>query len=259
MDLNLHIKRGILLSGRTSLDQLAELKIAQKNKLPVSVWLLDDGPDVSTPVQVIPLPEPYTDIVLSSRPNDDLDENELLFFLSDFTEVGTGASLHYEGTLNTNTAGVTALFTPGTPLQARTKYGCLLDIDFLVNGDPDDGRETVLKQRDYQQYRAIWQGTEGVPTDGNPTYPLPSVILKTSDLATAEIEVGDAFVDFDITAAALEAVPDTLLSLGVTKPSAGAANIGILSLLAVDAQTLRAYLTAAPTETGYVATVLFKE
>lgn len=254
MDLNLHINRGILLASRDSLNPLAELKIAQKNKLPVSIWLLEEGSDVTTPVQVTSLPAPYTDIVISARPNDDLDNADPLFFLSDFTEVGTGDDVHYEGTLNTNTAGITALFS-----AASTKrYGCLLDIDFLVNGDPEDGRETVLKQRDYFQYRALWQGTEGVPPSGSPIYPLPATLFTESDLATAALTVGLASVDFDITAAGLDDPAGTVLALGVKKPNAGADNIGILSVLAVDAQTLRAYLTAAPAESGYTATLLFK-
>lgn len=256
MDLFLHHKRGILLLGSKSLDPLAELKIAQKNKIPVNLWILEDGPDVATPVQIVSLPDPYNHIVLSARQNDDLDE-ELLFFLSDFTEVGSGETLHYEGTLNTNTAGVTALFA-GETLQARTRHGALLDIDFLVSEDPEDGRETVLKQRDFFQYRVMWQGTEGVPVDGDPQYPLPAAIFNTSDLATAGLTIGQDTVDFDITAAGLADPASVVLSLGVTKPNAGADNIGILSVLAVDAQTLRAYLTAAPSESGYTATLLFK-
>lgn len=258
MDLNLHIQRGILLADRRSLNPLPDLKITQKNGFPVDLYLLADGPDISTPVTVIPLPSPYTVIVLSARPNDDLDEATLLFFLDNLTVTGSGQTLHYTGTLNSATAATAALFAAGTPLQARKTYGALLDIDLLVTADPNDGRQTVLQQRDFTLCRAIWQGSEGIDPDSDPQYPLPSAIFNTSDLATAALTIGQATVDFNITAAGLSAPAATLLSLGVKKPNASADNIGIVSVLAVNATTLRAYLTAAPSETGYTATLLFK-
>lgn len=254
MDLNLHVTRGILLDTRTSLNPLTELKITQKNEFPISIWCLKDGPDQSQPVVVIPLPDPYTIIVISARPNDKLDEAELLFYLTDFTQVGENDELHYEGILHTNTAGVAALFTDA----AKTRYPALLDIDFLITSDPEDGRETVLKQREFNLYRAMWQGTEGVPPSGNPSFPLAGSILSTADFATAEVEEDSDTVDFDISALSLDEAPELVLSMGVQKPTNDSDNITIVSTRAIDPNTLRAWLSAAPSEPGYKATVLFR-
>lgn len=254
MDLNLHIQRGLLLADRNSVNPLAELKITQKNGFPVNIYCCEDGPDAATPINVIALPSPYTVIVLSARQNDDLNEPALLFFLSDFTEVGSDSGRHYTGTLNTATAATDALFTA----EATKQRGALLDIDLMVTADPNDGRQTIIQQRDFLLMRAMWQGSEGVDPDSDPQYPLPAAIFNTSDIVTAAGTMAQDHIDFDITAAALAAIPGTILSLGVKKPNAGADNIGILSVLGIDAQTLRAYLTAAPSETGYTATLLYK-
>lgn len=254
MDLFIHVPTGNLLASRKSNNQLAEAKVTQKNGFAVNVWFLDDGPDTSNPIVVIPIPEPYTRIVISGRPNDDIDNESLLFFLDDFTEAGTEQTLHYTGTLNTATADIAALFTS----PAKTRAPALLDVDLLVTADPADGRQTIVKQRDLWIYRALWQGTEGVDPAAVPSYPLPGDILSTADLSHAEVEIGSSTVDFDITALGLEAAPAMCVPLGIQKPNAAADNIGILAAYPVSATTLRAYLTAAPSEAGYKATVLFR-
>lgn len=254
MDLYIHVPTGTLLASRTSNNQLAEAKVTQKNEFPVNVWFLDDGPDAATPIVVIPIPEPYTRIVLSGRPNDDLDNELLLFFLADFTAAGSEQTLHYTGTLNTATADILALFSA----PSKTRAAALLDVDLLITADPEDGRKTIVKQRDIWIYRALWQGTEGVDPDSVPSYPLPGDILSTADLVTEEVDIGSATVDFDITALGLEAAPAMCIPFGIQKPNDAADNIGILAAFPVNATTLRAYLTAAPSESGYKATILFR-
>jgi hypothetical protein len=254
MDLNIHVPTGTLLATRKSNNQLTEAKVTQKNGFGVNVWFLDDGPDSSNPIVVVPIPEPYTRIVLSARPNDDLDNANLLFFLDDFTEEGADGTLHYTGTLNSATPDIAALF--GTP--SKTRAPALLDVDLLITADPADGRQTIVKQRDIWIYRALWKGTEGVDPTVVPAFPLPGDILSTADLATAGVTVGQATVDFDITALGLGAAPTMCIPFGIQKPNAAADNIGILAAFPVSATTLRAYLTAAPTEAGYKATVLFR-
>ena len=254
MDINIHVPTGTLLADRQSKTPLTELKVTQRNEFDINVWFLDDGPDVSEPVEVIPIPAPYTRIVLSSRPNDDLDNANLLFFLDTFTTVGSGATLHYNGTLNSATADIAALFNVNT----RARYGALLDIDLLITADPEDGRSTLVKQRDLWIYRALWQGTEGVDPDAVPSFPLPGDILSTADLATANITSGQDTVDFDISALGLSAAPTLCIPLGVQKPSHAADNIGLLSAFPVNATTLRGYLSGSPTISGYKATVLFR-
>lgn len=254
MDLNIHVPTGTLLADRKSKTQLAEAKISQKNGFVVNVWFLKDGADVSTPVEVIPIPDPYTRIVISSRPNDDLDNALLLFFLDDLTEVGSADELHYEGVLNSATADIAALFTTAS----KTRAPALLDVDLLITADPEDGRMTVVKQRDIWIYRALWQGNEGVDPASVPSYPLPGDIFSTADIATAFVAIGSATVDFDLTALGLGAAPTTCIPIGVQKPNDAADNIGLLAAYPVSATTLRAYLTAAPTEANYKATVLFR-
>jgi len=208
MDLFIHVPTGTLLSSRKSSNLLPEAKVTQKNGFPVNVWFLDDGPDAATPIVVVPIPEPYTRIVISGRPNDDLDNALLLFFLDDFAEEGEGDTIHYTGTLNTNTADIAALF----PTQAKTRAPALMDVDLLVTADPQDGRHTIVKQRDIWIYRALWQGTEGVDPDAVPSYPLPAEIERVSRKGVAN---GYADLDADGKVPATNLPPLTLTMSGV--------------------------------------------
>lgn len=251
MDLNIHVPTGTLLADRKSLSQLAEAKVTQKNDFPVNVWFLGDGPDLSTPLVVIPIPSPYTRIVLSSRPNDDLDNADLLFFLDSFTAVGSGDTLHYTGTLNTTTAGVASLFTS----ESKTRAPALLDVDLLVTADPEDGRQTIVKQRDIWIYRAIWQGSEGVDPDASPAYPLPSEILTRSNAVTQAIPTGQDYVDVDISPLALTAAPSHCAAT-IRLPSPTADLIAAPAYSATSATLVRVLLSAAAPATGYNVTLL---
>lgn len=173
MELIVHLPSGALLASRTSKTPLASLDVTQRNELACRVWFVQDGPDVSQPLVAATIPAPYTRLVLSARPNDSLAGETLVFFLDDFTETGEGDDLHYTGTLNTATAAAAELFTNPT----RRRHACYLDLDLLVTADPEDGRQTLVKQREFFLYRAIWQGSEGVDPDAEPAYPPPSEIV----------------------------------------------------------------------------------
>lgn len=254
MILNLHPQRGLFLESATSLTPLQILEFAERNGFPIAIRLLADGPDLSQPVVVTELPAPYTRILVSARPENDLDEEELLFHIANLTPSGSGDSLLYTGFLDTKTSGTDALF----PNETDKTAACLLDVDFLVSGDPDDGRQTVIKQRPFTLYRVLWQGDEGTAPSGNPSYPLPDLLLTTENLATGSPEIGDSYVDIDITAAALEALPSLAVGIGVRKPSAGADNLFITSVFTVSPTTIRAYLNGDALEEGYQVTVFFR-
>jgi hypothetical protein len=179
MDLIVHVSRQIVLATLSSNQALSELAISQRNKFPMGVIFVDDGPSTTQPIIRVPIPAPYTRILVSARPNDDLDDENLLFFSEDFTASGSGDTLKYVGDLNTLTTPTAALFADSA---TRGRYACLLDIDLLVSADPDDGRLTLIKHRPFWLYRTLWQGDEGVPLDDVPSYPAPSAILTTDDV-----------------------------------------------------------------------------
>jgi hypothetical protein len=52
-----------------------------------------------------------------------------------------------------------------------------------VTGDPEDGRWTIIKQRDFFLYRTMWQGSEGVDLDAVPSYPPPGQIVTVDQLS----------------------------------------------------------------------------
>lgn len=255
MDLNFYVDQGILLLNRKGVNQLGELKIAQLNEFPISIWLLKEGPDASTPVIVSALAAPWSRIVISARPNDKLTDPDPLFLLGSFDATGSGDALHYEGVLNTNTAPIQALFA-GAP--GRGTYPCLLDLDFMVSANPEDGRETALKQQPFNLYKTMYQGTEGVPPPGAPSYPLPDALITERNLASGNVVEGDDFVDIDIAWAGLSAPPAVATPLGLQKPNVDAENLFILSACAVNAETIRVFLSSPAPEAGYQATVLFR-
>jgi hypothetical protein len=187
MDLIIHTQRRILLASLSNGNQpLGELSVSQRNEFPISLQFVEDGANVGDPLVVVPIPAPYTRAVISARPNDNLADADLLFFVDEFTPVGSGQNLRYTGTLDTLTAPIAGLFAGST---TKGRAACLLDIDLLVTSDPGEGRRTIIPQRDLFIYRTIWQGTENVPTTDVPAYPAPSQLLLTSDLGSSVPEL----------------------------------------------------------------------
>jgi len=120
-----------------------------------------------------------------------------------------------------------------------------------------DNTQRLTYQFDGSVLRQVYDG-EADPTPGTPSYPLPAMLLLTTNLSTAEVEIGSDTVDFDITALGLATAPAMCIPFGIQKPGDAADNISIISAFPVNATTLRAYLTAAPSEAGYKATVFFR-
>jgi hypothetical protein len=183
MELIVNAVTGQIYRHINSRDQLQEIAISQRNLFDLSIIFVEEGSTASTPLMVVPIPPPYTQIVLSARPNDNLTGEDLLFFADTFLPVGTGPTLRYEADLTTLTEPIADLFDENSDMG---RYPCLLDIDLLVTGDPAEGRKTIVKQREFQLYRTIWQGTENVPTADVPSYPVPSaLLLKTAQTLTS--------------------------------------------------------------------------
>lgn len=107
----------------------------------------------------------------------------------------------------------------------------------------------------------VKKGNEGPAASGAPTY----LTAAQSDarylhaqIASVELVEDQDFIDFDISAAELEDLPAIVAGLGVEKPTAEADNIWITGVFAVDASTIRAWLSASPDSAGYTAHVLFR-
>ena len=166
----------------------------------------------------------------------------------EWTKSGSGAVTSYRFDLNLNTVQIDALFA-GVPTPSSVSL--MLEIEW-ADGDLRTSSNTLAVTLEND----IIRGDEGIPQDGDPVYPLPGNLLVISDLATATVNVGENSVDFEISG--LSAVPTLCVPLGIQKPNHEADNIAILSAFPVSATTIRAYLTAAPSEPGYKAAVLFR-
>ncbi|MEI6492089.1 MAG: hypothetical protein WCO94_06035 [Verrucomicrobiota bacterium] len=165
-----------------------------------------------------------------------------------WTKLGAGISATYVFDLNLNTIQINALFAC---VPTPSSVVLMLEIEW-AEGDLRTSSNTLAVTLEND----IVRGDEGIPEEGSPVYPPPPNILSIANLATATIVVGQDSVDFDISG--LAATPSLCVPLGIQKPNHEADNISILSAFPVSATTLRAYLTAAPSEPGYKATVLFR-
>ena len=165
-----------------------------------------------------------------------------------WTKSGAGVAATYGFDLNLNTIQINALFAC---VPTPSSIALMLEIEW-TEGDQRTSSNTLSVTLEND----IVRGDEGVPQDGDPVYPPPGNLLILSDLATAPVNVGESSVDFEISG--LTTTPTLCVPLGIQKPNHDADNIAILSAFPVSATTLRAYLTAAPSEPGYKATVLFR-
>jgi len=166
----------------------------------------------------------------------------------DWAKTGSGDSTSYRFDLNLNTVQIDALFA-GVPTPASVAL--MLEIEW-AEGDLRTSSNTLSVTLEND----IVRGDEGIAEEGNPVYPPPTNLLSIANLATATVVVGQDTVDFDVLD--LAAAPALCVPLGIQKPNHAADNIGILCAFPVSTTTLRAYLTAAPSEPGYKATVLFR-
>lgn len=243
-----------LVSGLSNKEVRATPQFIQGDTALVRIWPRTETGSATSPLETARLAT-GTNPVLAGKSSAALSAATLLFSALTWTEYNTLAEdagdWYYEAELNLNTteldAAITALSGTATSLAVKC------DIE-LQNAD---NTQRLTFQFDGSVLRQVYDG-EADPTPGTPSYPLPATLLLTTNLATATVTSGEATVDFDITDAGLAASPDLCIPFGIQKPNHAADNIGILCAFPVNATTLRAYLTAAPTEAGYKATILFR-
>jgi len=220
---------------------ISSLALKRRDRLPVDVKFLRAG-------TVVELGEGSTG-KLGLKADKDFNGP---FAASDleWTKNGTGDSAFYRFDLNLNTVQIDALFA-GVPTPASVAL--MLEIEWAEgNLRTSSNTLSVTLEND------IVRGDEGIAEEGSPVYPPPANLLSIANLATVTVVVGQDAVDFDITALGLAAAPTLCVPLGIQKPNHAADNIGILCAFSVSATTLCAYLTAAPSEPGYKASVLFR-
>jgi hypothetical protein len=104
----------------------------------------------------------FDSIAMGARSKDNLEEADLLFSVTDWAEVGTGDTLHYEAEFNLTPESIAAKF----PVENVTKRAqeALLDIELINSGDPTL-RRTIVSQWPVRIDRDIYRGTEGVPVE----------------------------------------------------------------------------------------------
>lgn len=166
----------------------------------------------------------------------------------DWTKSGTGDTTSYRFDLNLNTVQISALFA-GVPTPPSVAL--MLEIEW-TEGDLRTSSRTLAVTLEND----IVRGDEGVADEGSPVYPLPNDLLSAANIATATVAAGEDAVDFAISG--FESAPTLCVPLGIQKPNAAANNIGILCAFPLSSTSLRAFLTAAPSEPGYQAAVFFR-
>ena len=210
-------------------------------------------------------------IILSGRPSNNLTLADPLFLCIDFTEVHSGDDWYYEALLSLDNAPLIAAVS-------ATAQGSL-NVTANLKVLSADGTEIfTIPQFSVVLRASAYNPTDGVPAENvdlkasqaqaesgtsntnwmTPLRTLQSLVSRLGTVITAAVTSGQATVDFDITSLGLAAAPTFCVPLGLQKPGDAADNIGILAAFPVSATTLRAYLTAAPSVSGYQAAILFR-
>jgi len=160
---------GALLKSTTSLAAGPKPVWKQNDNFNLRLWFVTPGATLADPPILTPLDDDAV-IALGARPKSNLEDDGLLFFVTDFTPIMEGSPptvTHYEKFLNLNT---TAL---NTALQGKSKLEVVVDLEIR---NADDTQRITIPQFDATILRDIYRGTEGVPIEGNPVYPVPSAI-----------------------------------------------------------------------------------
>jgi len=153
------------------------------------------------------------EIAFVGKLSSELDDGDSLFSATSFSKVGSGADAYYTATLDLNTAELAAALTGVDPLD--------ITVDCEIQNAVNSERATL-------QFAATvaeqgYAGSEGVPTDGDPAYPVPGNIV-TKICGTEDIVSGADDVTVDISGFSLDAAPAQVLAT-VQKPSASDLNI----------------------------------
>jgi hypothetical protein len=194
MDLFLNITRNLLMSGSAGLDAREALLWSQNEVFPVRLFLLAD--DGTNPTVLTDLPSPFTTIVLGARPEANLEDDQgFLFSATEWTKTGTGSGTHWATILNLNTEGLNR-YLPGS--NKDKSLPVLIDIE--LQNDDNTRQEKILRHNRALILRDIARGNEGVPTSGNPPYPLPGqLVLRAPANANYRVKDGTTFQLYNTT------------------------------------------------------------
>ena len=218
---------------------ISTLTLKRRDRLPVDVQFLRDSTVVDIAAGALGK--------LGLKANRDFNGPFVASDLS-WTKSGSGESTSFRFDLNLNTVQIDALFA-GVPTPASVPL--MLEVEWN-----EDGLRTSSSTLAITLENDVVRGDEGAAEEGGPIYPAPEDLFSMANLAIGPVTVGEDTVD--LTVAGLDAPPTLCVPLGIQKPNHEADNIGIVAAFPVSASTLRAYLTAAPSEPGYTATILFR-
>lgn len=169
MEINVNQTARTLLIGRNSTTRMGTLVLHQGDRCVLSVWLCDETGTVTSPLTVAAMGEDYTRISVAARALNALD-GDLLFSATEFTEVGSGSTFHYEAELSLHTTQIDDLFDSATTKTAAA----LLDIE--LSNELGDKRLTLVGQWPTTIQRDIYTGDEVAPDDAVPPYPASTAI-----------------------------------------------------------------------------------
>lgn len=174
---------GNLLLSKASRTALDTLKLGETAIDGCNLWLLDPPATAGDAPVPAAIPAGFTKAIVCGRALEDVEAMteaaDPLFSMvvgaGDL--VGADDTLHYESSLNLNVAALV------TALEGQRTLQVLIDID--LENDDATARRRLVMQANGLVYRAVYRGTEGVPTSGSPSYPVPGALLTTGvDSAT---------------------------------------------------------------------------
>ena len=85
MDLYLDITGRQFVTSKSTITPLTRIPLGQGDRIPIRIFFLGRTGQEGTPLEVVELPEPFTSIAFTGRPQADLEDDELLFSCTDFT------------------------------------------------------------------------------------------------------------------------------------------------------------------------------
>jgi len=272
-DLNARISSGPagpLLKSLAGIQPADTIEWVARDRFKVRIRFGKDGDTDVAALSALQL-DAGAQIILSGRPTNNLSLAAPLFLATDFTEVHSSDDWYYEALLNLDN-------DPLIAAVAATAQGSLNVTANLKVLSADDTEIFTIPQFAVVLLASAYNPTDGVPAENvdlkasqaqaeagtsntnwmTPLRTAQAIVSRIGTVVTAAVTSGQATVDFDITSLGLSATPDFCVPFGLQKPADAADNIGILSAFPASPTTLRAYLTAAPSVSGYQATILFR-
>ena len=150
------------ITGKAAPTPLGTVRLGENIIEPVTIWLLDRAETSGEPLTAAALDAAFSGLVLAGRPQADLELPDLLFSVDDFTEVGTGDDLHYEGLLSLNTVAIQ------TALVGLKTLSIFLEVEAIGVAPTRNSRLTPHASA--VLLRDIYRGDEGAPEESNPLF-----------------------------------------------------------------------------------------